>query len=81
MSRLLRVLIIEDSSDDALFLVRELRRAGYELAEADRAELAGSVWRATGTASRSHPKRAIRLERDDRGSRSASWAATALSRR
>src|SRR5438270_8164114 len=31
MSRHLRVLIIEDSEDDAFFLERELRRGGYEL--------------------------------------------------
>jgi len=28
----LRVLIVEDSEEDALFLVRELRRGGYEAA-------------------------------------------------
>ena len=30
MGKLLRVLIVEDSEDDALLLVRELRRGGYE---------------------------------------------------
>jgi PAS domain S-box-containing protein len=31
MSRLLRVLIVEDSEDDAFSLLRELRRGGYEI--------------------------------------------------
>jgi len=31
MGRLLRVLIVEDSADDAVLLVRELKRAGYDL--------------------------------------------------
>ncbi len=30
MSRPLRVLIVEDSEDDALLLLRELRRSGYD---------------------------------------------------
>ncbi len=30
MSRPLRVLIVEDSEDDALLLLRELRRGGYD---------------------------------------------------
>ncbi len=32
MSKLLRVLIVEDSDDDAVLLVRELRRGGYDVA-------------------------------------------------
>jgi len=31
MSSLLRLLIVEDSEDDALLAVRELRRAGYDV--------------------------------------------------
>ena len=31
MGTLLRVLIVEDSEDDTLLLVRELRRGGYDL--------------------------------------------------
>ena len=31
MSKPLRVLIVEDSEDDAVMLLRELRRAGYEV--------------------------------------------------
>ena len=30
MDRLLRVLLVEDSEDDAALLVRELRRGGYD---------------------------------------------------
>ncbi|MCL4294640.1 MAG: PAS domain S-box protein [Anaerolineae bacterium] len=51
MSRPLRVLIVEDSEDDTLLLLRELRRGGYdptyervETAEAMRAALAGQSW-------------------------------------
>src|SRR3990170_1777717 len=31
MSKILRVLIVEDSEDDTLLLVRELQKAGYEV--------------------------------------------------
>ena len=31
MSNRLRVLIVEDSQDDALLIVRELRRSGWDL--------------------------------------------------
>ncbi len=51
MGRPLRVLLIEDSEDDAALLLRELRRAGYEpaahrveTAEAMRAALAAQPW-------------------------------------
>jgi PAS domain S-box-containing protein/putative nucleotidyltransferase with HDIG domain len=51
MSQTLRVLIVEDSEDDALLVVRELKHAGYdvtfervETAEAMRAALANQEW-------------------------------------
>ncbi|MBI4771868.1 MAG: response regulator, partial [Chloroflexi bacterium] len=51
MSTPLRVLIVEDSEDDALLLLRELRRGGYasayervETPEAMRAALARQPW-------------------------------------
>src|SRR5215204_960948 len=42
MGKLLRVLIVEDSEDDALLLLRELRRSGYEV-EFERVETAGTM--------------------------------------
>ncbi|MEW5745315.1 MAG: EAL domain-containing protein [Nitrospirota bacterium] len=51
MTRLLRVLIVEDSEDDALLLLRELRKGGYEplhrqveTPEAMKAALAEQPW-------------------------------------
>jgi PAS domain S-box-containing protein len=51
MSKKLRILIVEDSEEDALLLVRELKRGGFELSservdtrEAMRASLAGKEW-------------------------------------
>ncbi len=51
MSKPLRILIVEDSEDDALLLLRELRRGGYEpvservdAPEAMRAALEGKQW-------------------------------------
>ena len=51
MTKNLRVLLVEDSEVDAQLLIRELRRAGYEVAfkrtdtaEAVTAALAGSEW-------------------------------------
>ena len=51
MDKTLRLLIVEDSEDDALLLVRELRRSGYELvhervdgAEAVSKALASATW-------------------------------------
>ena len=42
MSRPLRVLIVEDSADDAALLVRELRRGGYDLT-CERVDTAGAL--------------------------------------
>ena len=51
MNKTLRVLIVEDSEDDALLLLRELRRGGYnpahvrvEEAEAMQAALEEQEW-------------------------------------
>src|SRR5688500_20050527 len=51
MGKPLKVLIVEDSEDDALLLVRELRRGGYEVefervetAEAMQAALTQKTW-------------------------------------
>jgi PAS domain S-box-containing protein len=51
MNKPLRILIVEDSEDDCLFLLRELRRAGYETVhervetpEAMRSALANREW-------------------------------------
>ena len=42
MGKLLRVLLIEDSEDDTLLLLRELKRSGYEL-EFERVETASAM--------------------------------------
>jgi sigma-B regulation protein RsbU (phosphoserine phosphatase) len=44
MAKPLRVLMVEDSEDDALLVIRELRKGGYE-PEHERAETAGAVRR------------------------------------
>src|SRR5258708_21939092 len=51
MGKLLRVLILEDSDDDILLLLRELKRGGYEVefervetAEAMQAALTHKTW-------------------------------------
>ncbi len=51
MNNSLRVLIVEDSEDDALLLVRELRKGGYDVAskrvdsaESLKAQLSGGEW-------------------------------------
>ncbi len=46
----LRVLLVEDSEDDALLILRELQRSGYET-EHERVETAGAMRAALGTSS------------------------------
>ena len=45
MSKLLRVLLVEDSEDDALLVIRALKKGGYE-PEYDRVETAGAMRKA-----------------------------------
>jgi DNA-binding NtrC family response regulator len=47
----LRVLIVEDSTDDALLMVRELERGGYDVVSYERASTTAAMEAALGTES------------------------------